>query len=225
LNESRELARLVIRMALDGGATAAECTISEGDQFSVSVRKGQIETLTEAGSRGIGLRVLAGSCVGSAYSSDLTDEGLRAMVESALQLSRITTSDPFAGLPAPEDLGRFEGDLQLYSPSVAELPTEWKIGQAIEAEAAAFAFDSRISNSEGASFDTHVGHTVFANSLGFCDSYRSSSCSLSSVACSAPAGRTKSGYAEGADRARTSCRPLADRQHLRGGERRCDLPG
>jgi PmbA protein len=181
LNDSRELAQRVIRMALEGGASAAECTISEGDQFSVSVRKGEVETLTEAGSRGIGLRVLAGKRVGSAYSSDLTEDGICAMVRSALQLSEITTEDPFAGLPAPEDLGRFEGDLQLYSASVSELPTEWKIEQAKEAEAAAFAFDPRIGNSEGASFDTHLGLTTFANSLAFCDSYRTSSCALSAV--------------------------------------------
>src|SRR3712207_5751416 len=114
-------------MALDSGATAAECTASEGDQFSVSVRMGDVETLTEAGSRGIGLRVLAGKRVGSAYTSDITDDGLRHMVDSALQLSKITTEDPFAGLAVPEDLGKYEGDLQRYSGSVAELPTEWKI--------------------------------------------------------------------------------------------------
>jgi PmbA protein len=119
--------------------------------------------------------------VGSAYSSDLTEDGIRKMVDSALHLSKITTEDPFAGLPAPEDLGRFEGDLQLFSESVSNLATEWKIEQAKKAEATAFAVDPRITNSEGASFDTHVGQTVFANSLGFCESYRTSSCSLSAV--------------------------------------------
>jgi PmbA protein len=181
LNDIRELAQRVIRSALDGGATAAECTISEGEQFSVSVRLGEVETLTEAGSRGVGVRILDGKRVGSAYTSDLTEDGIRNMVDSALHLSRITTEDPYAGLPAPEDLGSFPGDLQLFSQSVSDLPTEWKIEQAKKAEAAAFAVDPRISNSEGASFDTHTGHTVFANSLGFCESYRSSSCSLSAV--------------------------------------------
>jgi PmbA protein len=181
VNDIRQLAEDVIRMALRGGSSAAECTVSEGDQFSVSVRMGDVETLTEAGSRGIGLRVLAGKCVGSAYTSDLSEDGIRRMVDSAIQLSKITTEDPYAGLPAPEDLGSYKTDLELYSPSVAELATEWKIEQAKQAEAAAFGVDPRIANSEGASFDTHLGYTVFANSLGFCDSYRSSSCSLSAV--------------------------------------------
>lgn len=194
MNDIRELAQRVIRMALDGGASAAECTISEGENFSVSVRMGEVETLTEAGARGVGVRVLSGQCVGSAYTSDMTEEGIRHMVDSALQLSKITTEDPFAGLPAREDLGKFEGDLQLFSPSVADLPPDWKIEQAKKAEAAAFAVDPRIGNSEGASFDTHLGHTVFANSLGFCEDYRSSSCSLSAVPVAQDGGKMERDY-------------------------------
>ncbi|MBC7927035.1 MAG: TldD/PmbA family protein [Bryobacteraceae bacterium] len=168
-------------MALDSGATEAECTVSEGKQFSVNVRMGEVETLTEAGSRGTGVRVLVGKHTGSAYSSDLSDDGIRYMVDSALGLAKITTEDPFAGLPDPAELGRIGTDLQLYSPAVVELSTDWKIEQAKKAEAAAFAVDERIGNSEGASFDTHSGTTVFANSLGFLGSYRTSSCSMSAV--------------------------------------------
>jgi len=73
------------------------------------------------------------------------------------------------------------GDLELYSDSVVQLPASTKIEWAKRAEAAALAADPRIANSEGASFDTRVGSTVFANSLGFLGSYRSSSCSISAV--------------------------------------------
>ncbi|HYO80693.1 MAG TPA: metallopeptidase TldD-related protein [Bryobacteraceae bacterium] len=176
-----EIAQRVVRDALAAGADAAECTAAEGSQFSVNVRKGEIETLTEAGSCGIGLRVLRGQYVGSAYTSDLTDDGLRTMVSSASELSRITTADPFAGLPAAEDLGKLDGDLGLYDGSVAELPAQWKIDQARAAEAAALEADPRISNSEGASFDSTISRRVFANSLGFTGSYRSSFCALSAV--------------------------------------------
>jgi len=175
------LAQRVIRLALERGADAAECTVSQGDNFSVNIRMGEVETLTEAGSRGTGVRVLVGKHTGSAYTSDLTDEGIEYMVGSALDLAKITTEDPHAGLPDPAELGKIETDLQLYCPSVAELQTDWKIQQAKKAEAAAFAVDKRIANSEGASFDTHTGLTVFANSLGFVGSYRSSSCSMSAV--------------------------------------------
>jgi PmbA protein len=103
------------------------------------------------------------------------------MVKSALELARITTEDPFAGLPDAAELGSIEGDLALYSDNVAELPPESKIEWAKTAESSAMSLDPRIANSEGASCETHLGRTVFANSLGFAGSYRTSSCSLSAV--------------------------------------------
>jgi PmbA protein len=176
-----ELAEKVIKMAAARGAGGAECTATEGDEFSVTVRMGEVETLTEAGSRGIGLRVLNGKCVGSAYTSDLTEDGISRMVEAAIELSGVTTEDPFAGLPDRRDLGKLDDDLQLFRPSVAELKADWKIGQATKAEAAALSADPRIINSEGGSYSTRLSRTVFANSLGFLGSYDSSTCSISAV--------------------------------------------
>jgi len=178
---SEAVAERVIRLAIQCGATAAECTISEGEQFSVNVRLGEVETLKEAGSRGLGVRVMVDQYTGSAYTSDVTEDGIRLMVDSALELARITTGDPFAGLPDPSELGRVPQDLGLYSPEVEALGTDWKIDQAKRAEAAAMAVDPRIVNSEGATFSAHSGLTAFANSLGFTGSYRSSSCSMSVV--------------------------------------------
>ena len=103
------------------------------------------------------------------------------MVRGALDLARITTPDPHAGLPDPADLGRFSGDLKLYDDSVSRLETELKIAQALKAEEVALAADPRITNSEGASFDSYLGSRVFANSLGFAGEYRTSSCGLSVV--------------------------------------------
>lgn len=176
-----DLAQEAIRLALDAGATAAECTIAEGDEFSANVRMRELETLKEAGSRAAGLRVLIGRRVGSSYTSDLGRDGIRHMVKSALEIANISTEDPHAGLPDPSELGSIETDLKLYSDDVDKLATEYKIQQALDAEQAAFETDSRITNSEGASFDSGVSQRFFANSLGFAGSYRSSSCSLTAV--------------------------------------------
>ena len=176
-----DIAQSAIRLALDQGATAAECTIAEGDEFSASVRMRQLETLKEAGSRGAGLRVLVGQRVGSSYTSDLSAEGLRVMVRSALDIAKISTEDPHAGLPDPSELGSLDADLGLYCDDVAKLETAYKIEHALAAEEAAFATDPRITNSEGASFDSQLSQRVFANSLGFAGSYRSSGCSLTAV--------------------------------------------
>jgi PmbA protein len=175
------MAQDMVRRALEAGASDAECTISEGEEFSASVRMRELENLKEAGSRAAGLRILCGKKTGSSYTSDLSPEGIERLVKSALELAEITSEDPHAGLPEPEELGSAEGDLGLYAPEVERLETEYKIDAAKRAEAAALDADPRIVNSEGAGFDTHTGRHVFANSRGFVGEYRTSYCSISAV--------------------------------------------
>ncbi len=174
-----EIAVRAVRLALERGATDAECTVSEGDEFTASVRMRSLETLKEAGSRAAGLRVLVGKRAGSSYTSDLSAEGVAHLVASALEIADISSEDPTAGLPDASDLGSIAGDLGLYHDDVARLETAWKIAQATECEEAALAADVRIVNSEGASFDSWVGSRAFANSRGFAGAYQSTSCSLS----------------------------------------------
>jgi PmbA protein len=176
-----KMAAEIVQQALAAGATDAECTISEGDEFSANVRLREVETLKEAGSRGAGLRILRGRHTGSAYTSDLSGDGIRQMVRSAVELADITTEDPHAGLPGPEELGSITGDLGMYCGDVEALATDLKIDMARRAEDASLRADARITNSEGASFDTHVGRHAFANSRGFAGEYRASYCSLSTV--------------------------------------------
>jgi len=180
-NHLVELAQDVVKRALGAGATDAECTIAEGDEFSANVRMREIENLKEAGSRGLGLRILVGRKTGSSYTSDLSKEGVAQLVKSAVELAGVTSEDPHAGLPDADELGSLPGDLKLFSPDIATLETDVKIDAATRAENAALSADPRISNSEGASFDNHVGRHIFANSRGFSGEYRSSYCSLSTV--------------------------------------------
>jgi PmbA protein len=140
-----------------------------------------LERLKDAGSRAAGLRVLVGQRVGSSYTSDLSAEGIRKLVDSAIEIAAISTEDPHAGLPDASELGALTGNLQLYSEDIGSTATDYRIEQARQTEEAAFAADARITNSEGASFDAHTGERVFANSRGFLGSYRTSSCSLSTT--------------------------------------------
>jgi len=176
-----EIAREAIRLAQEKGATDSECTLAEGEEFSAMVRMRALENLKDAGSRGAGLRVLVGQRVGSAYTSDLSSEGIRNLVDSALAIADVSTEDPHAGLPDPSELGSLSGDLRLYSDDINQLATPDRIRQALEAEEAALDADPRITNSDGATFGAYTGERVFANSRGFLGSYRSSSCSLSAT--------------------------------------------
>jgi len=104
-NGYADLAAGIVEQAMAAGATDAECTISEGEEFSANVRLRELETLKEAGSRAVGLRILQGRHTGSAHTSDFSADGLRHMVRSAIELAAITSEDPHAGLPDPSDLG------------------------------------------------------------------------------------------------------------------------
>lgn len=177
----KQLAADVVRRAMEGGATAAEAVVREGENFSTVVRLGQVESLQEAGSRGLGVRVFFGRRAASTYTSDLSPQGLEQLVSGALALARVTSEDPHAGLPEREQLGAFAGELDLYSDDVHALPASERIAWARRAEAAALAVDARISNSEGGSFDAASGRRVLANSLGFVGEYRRSYCSVAAV--------------------------------------------
>jgi len=177
----RELAQDIVRRAMSGGATAAECVVREGDEFSTLVRLGQVETLKESGSKAIGLRVFHGQRAASTYSSDFSRDSLDRMVKSALELAKITSQDPYAGIPEPSQLGSLKGDLDLYSADVYSLPGEERISYARRTEKAALDYDPRIKNSEGGSFDAATGHKVLANSHGFVGEYRRSYCSIAAV--------------------------------------------
>src|SRR5437764_14819521 len=130
----KDLAQDIVRRAMNGGATAAECVIREGDEFSTLVRLGQVETLKESGSKSIGVRVFNGKRAASTHSSDFTPAGLDRMLKSALELAKITSEDPFAGIPEESQLGSLSGDLDLYSTDVYSLPGEERIAYARRAE-------------------------------------------------------------------------------------------
>src|SRR5579863_4996377 len=153
----REVAGDVVTRAMRGGTTAAEAVIRETTEFSTLVRLGQVETLKEAGSRAIGLRVFLGQRTASTYSSDFTPDGMARLIKGALDLAEVTSEDLYAGLPEPAELGSLAVDLKLYFEDVYSLPPEQRIAYARRAEEAALAFDPRLQNSDGGSFDASVG--------------------------------------------------------------------
>jgi PmbA protein len=182
-NELIDRALEIVAQALRAGATDAEVMLREGDEFEAKVRMGELETLKNSGSRGVGLRVFlegaGGTHVASTSSSDLSAKGIEHLVSGALQLARMSSPDPHRALPERHELGRLEGDMGLYYDDVYSMPVPERIEYAHRVEAAALSADPRIHNSDGGNFDAATSHRVLANSRGFASSYRSSYCSLS----------------------------------------------
>jgi PmbA protein len=167
----RELAADVLRHAERAGATACEVDVSEGVGQSVTVRKGEVETIEFNRDKGIGVSVYLGQRRGHASTSDFSATALKATVDAALSIARFTAEDPCAGLPAPELLAKEDMELDLYHPW--DLPVEEAIELARRSERAAFAVSPLVKNSEGATVSAHAAHFASANSLGFMGGYPS----------------------------------------------------
>ena len=183
------LASDVVALAIKAGATDAEAVVREGEEFSVTVRMGQVEKLQESGSRGMGVRVFLGTRSASTSTSDFTPDGIRQLVDGAVALARITEEDPCSGLAERREFGSVAGDLHLYFEDVYSFSGEERIEWARRAEAAALEADPRITNSNGGSFDVSTGRKILAHSRGFLGSYRSSYAGVST----APLAKDESG--------------------------------
>ena len=170
--------------AIARGATDAEVVAIEGDEFHVKVRLGQVEQLTESGSRGLGLRVFCaadgGQRTATTSTSDFSEEGIARLVSGAVELAAITGVDPFAGLPDRDSFGSLQvGELALYFEDVNGISPEERIDIARRCEAAALGYDARIQNTSGADCEVSTSHRVLVNSRGFSGEYRRSYCGFS----------------------------------------------
>ncbi len=176
----RDLADHLLRRARALGADAADVLVAEGTDFSVTVRKGEVETLKDAGSKALGLRVFAGRRTASSYTSDFSPPALETLVGDTVDMARVTGEDAAAGLP-DETPPAEEIDLGLFDPTPAALPTKERIERARRAEAAALSASPEITNSQGGTYGSDEGFVVLANTNGFMGSYRSSGVALSVV--------------------------------------------
>jgi PmbA protein len=166
------IAATVLDAARAGGATAAETEASQAVGQSVSVRKGEVETIAYNRDKGVGVTVYVGSRRGHASTADFSDDSIRATVDKALAIARYTAEDPSAGLADPARLATSWPDLDLYHPWDLSVETAIELGR--ETEAAALRVDPRIANSEGSTVSRGESEFVYANSLGFSGGYRSS---------------------------------------------------
>lgn len=170
------LAADVLDRAKGLGASGADIVIADGDTFSVQVRLSAVERLTKAREKRLGLRVFFGKRSASTATSDFTAGSLDRLVSDTCTLAKAVAEDRASGLPEAGAMAADFPDLDLYDPTTLE--TETQIELARRAESGARDADPRITNSEGAEFDSTSGHVILANSHGFVGEYRSSSFSV-----------------------------------------------
>ena len=174
-----ELARRALALAADKGADQAEVSASLTTGLSVTVRKGEVETLEHQRDRGFGVTVYFGRRKGGASTSDLADASIRETVEKACTIARHTAVDPCSGLADAALMATDIPDLDLDHPWDVDPDTAVSIAR--ECEAAGLQADARISNSEGGSLSSHRSLRVYGNSHGFLAGYPSTSHYVSCV--------------------------------------------
>lgn len=171
------LALEILKEAKQMGADAAEVGISEGSGLTASVRLGEVETVEFHQDKNLEITVYKGKKKGSVSSCDVHREAIQSVLEAACRIAEYTEEDPYAGLADRERLASKILDCDLYHPW--EVSAEEAISWTKECEASARAFDTRIVNSEGATFSTHQDYRVYANTQGFIGAYPTSRYGLS----------------------------------------------
>ncbi len=179
IDEVKQAVAEVLAHAKQLGASSAEASMSRTKGLSVETRHGEVETVEFNQDGGLGISLYFGQRKGSASTADLSPQALKRTVEAAADIARYTSEDPHTGIAEASWLELSPPDLDLYHPD--SIGTEEAIRLCARAEEAAFAADSRITNSEGASFSSHTGLKVYGNSHGQLVGYPSSRHSFSCV--------------------------------------------
>jgi PmbA protein len=164
-------ARTAVDAALAAGANDAEAWVEESVTRQIRVYEGSVESLTDAGSRGIGLRVFIDGRSGYAYGTDLGNRGVKELAAAATEVAAVADSDEFAGLP--EECGAADVG-GLHAPELADWTTERKIELAVETERVARSH-AGVSQVEDTVYADAEGSVALANSRGFSASYEGSS--------------------------------------------------
>jgi len=174
-----ELVDFALDHARTLGATDAGAEASEGCGLSVSVRKGELETVERNRDKSLGITVYVGSQRGNASTSDFSRDAIQRTVQAAYDIARFTAQDPVAGLPDLDDVAPLseQPDLDLFHPW--DITSEDAARLALRCERAAFDTDRRITNSEGAGVSAQQSHFFSAHTHGFRGGYASSRHSVS----------------------------------------------
>jgi len=194
--EQRKILEQAVATALElakAASDGAEVAVSKTTGISVSTRYGEVENVEFNSDGALGITVYHQNCKGSASSTDLSPEAIKRTVQAAIDIARYTSADPCAGV-ADRDLLAFDApDLDLFHPT--EIGADRAIEMAARAEQASLNVDKRITNTEGGSFNSHVGIKVFGNSHGMLQGYCSSRHSLSSCVIAEENGDMERDYA------------------------------
>ena len=165
-----EIALRAVEAAVDAGATDAEAWAEEVTSRRVRAYQGEVESLSDAGGRGVGVRAFADGRSGYAYGTELSEAGVLDVARSARAAAEVADPDEHGGLP--DECGATPVD-GLASPALHEWTTERKVELALAVERAARGHPG-VTQVENAVYSDAEGSVYLANSRGFAGGYDSS---------------------------------------------------
>ena len=132
-----DLLNQVLDACKRAGASDADVRLGVSEGVNVSVLDGKLETIERDEASGLALRCFFGQRQASVSGSDLSAEGLEALVTRCVAMAEAAPEDPYCGLMAADDLAMDLGEMDL---SGDEGETAERLeAEALEAEAAALA--------------------------------------------------------------------------------------
>jgi PmbA protein len=164
MSELEELARRAAEAATGAGASDAEAWAEGGRSREVRVHAGEVESLTEASGRGVGVRAWIGARTGYAYGTDLSDDGLSELAEAAVGAARVADEDENSA--APEPSGPAAEIAGLRNEGVASTETADVIDLAKRIERVALERDSRVTGVEEVVYVDEDSSAAIATSRG-----------------------------------------------------------
>jgi PmbA protein len=159
----------LVERAVKAGADEAEAYGERSVSRRIKVYGGAVEELTQAGRKGLGLRVRRDGAVGYAYSSDLSPDALDGLVRRALDHAAVADPDEDAEFAEPSDA---YPDVQVFDPHLDDLPIEAKIDLAKAAERAALEYDPRVKLVEDTIYADGDATVSLVSSRGVRGTYR-----------------------------------------------------
>ena len=185
-----DIGEQVFKQIRKAKCSAAEVSLGQLSGAEYSVRNGKPETIERNQDKSLDVRVFIGDQTGSASTTDFSDQAIASTVKAAASIAGVTEGERCQRLAEPGLYPQTFPDLELHHPHdlSAEALSRFALEQAITCEAAALNADSRISNTEGASFSAHEGISMARNSNGFTGFSRGTRYALN---CSVIAGQTE----------------------------------
>ncbi|OLD40427.1 MAG: hypothetical protein AUI83_22170 [Armatimonadetes bacterium 13_1_40CM_3_65_7] len=170
---------------------AVEAYAEESRHTEASALRGEIEGLTFAESRGVGVRVIRLERLGYAWASDPSVEEVRTAVMRARENAALAEPDPFNILPSFRAASPIA---ELFRADQADVPAQKKVELALGLERRATGIDPRVTKVDSAQTGDAVSRVAIASTTGVVAEYARTDAWCVAVALAVSGDETQTGF-------------------------------